>query len=84
MADKTRIDKTLDVRGEICPNPDIKVRAALEKMGQGQILEVLLDYPLSVERVPRNAERRRHRVILIERTSGAEYRILIEAKANWQ
>jgi TusA-related sulfurtransferase len=84
MADKNIIDKTLDVRGEICPNPDIKVRAALEKMGQGQILEVLLDYPLSVERVPRNAERRQHRVLLIERMSGAEHRILIEAKANWQ
>ena len=53
-------------------------------MGKGQILEVLLDYPLSVERVPRNAENRQHRVILIERTSGAEHRILIEAKANRQ
>lgn len=84
MADETRIDKTLDVRGEICPNPDIKARAALEKMGKGQILEILLDYPLSVERVPRNAENRQHRVILIERASGAEHRILIEAKAGRQ
>jgi len=84
MADETRIDKTLDVRGEICPNPDIKARTALEKMGKGQILEVLLDYPLSVERVPRNAENRQHRVILIERASGAEHRILIEAKASRQ
>ena len=84
MADEPRIDKTLDVRGEICPNPDIKTRTALGKMGKGQILEVLLDYPLSVERVPRNAENRQHRVILIERMSGAEHRILIEAKANRQ
>lgn len=84
MADETRIDKTIDVRGEICPNPDIKARTALEKMGKGQILEVLLDYPLSVERVPRNAENRQHRVILIERMSEAEHRILIEAKASRQ
>ena len=78
-----KADKTIDVRGEICPNPDIKVRAALEKMQPGQILEVLVDYPLSVERVPRNAENRKHRVVSVEQLNETEHRILIEAKANW-
>jgi tRNA 2-thiouridine synthesizing protein A len=78
-----KADKTIDVRGEICPNPDIKVRTALEKMQPGQILEVLVDYPLSVERVPRNAENRKHRVVSVEQLNETEHRILIEAKANW-
>jgi tRNA 2-thiouridine synthesizing protein A len=75
-------NQTLDVRGEICPNPDVKTMTALEKMEKGQILEVLVDYPLSVERIPRNAEKREHKVLKIEQVSGPEYRILIKAKAN--
>jgi tRNA 2-thiouridine synthesizing protein A len=75
-------DKTLDVRGEICPNPDVKTMTALEKMEKGQILEVLVDYPLSLERIPRNAEKRKHKVLKIEKISGPEHRILIEAKAS--
>lgn len=82
MPDETKVDQTLDVRGEICPNPDVKSMTALEKMEKGKILEVLVDYPLSVERIPRNAENRKHKVLKIEQVSGPEHRILIEAKAN--
>ena len=46
MADEIKVDKTLDVKGEICPNPDVRTMTTLEKMEKGQILEVLLDYPL--------------------------------------
>ena len=82
MADETKVDKTLDVRGEICPNPDVRTMTTLEKMEKGQILEVLVDYPLSVERIPKNAENRKHKVLKVEKVDGPEHRILIEAKAN--
>jgi tRNA 2-thiouridine synthesizing protein A len=82
MSDEIKVDQTLDVRGEICPNPDVKSMTALEKMEKGKILEILIDYPLSLERIPRNAENRKHKVLKIEQISGPEHRILIEAKAN--
>ena len=82
MTDEIKADKTLDVRGEICPNPDVRTLTTLEKMEKGQILEVLVDYPLSVERIPRNVENRKHKVLKVEQVSGPEHRILIEAKAN--
>ena len=82
MADDMKIDKTLDVRGEICPNPDVRTMTTLEKMDKGQILEVLVDYPLSVERIPRNVENRKHKVLKVEQVNGPEHRIVIEAKAN--
>ena len=75
-------DKTLDVRGEICPNPDVKTMTTLEKMEKGQILEVLLDYPLSVERIPKNAENKKHKVIKVVKIEGPDHKIFIEAKAN--
>ena len=82
MTDEMKVDKTLDVRGEICPNPDVKTMTTLEKMEKGQILEVLVDYPLSVERIPRNVENRKHKILKVEQVSGPEHRILIEAKAE--
>ena len=82
MAEEIKADKTLDVRGEICPNPDVKTMTTLEKMEKGQILEVLVDYQLSVERIPKNAENRKHRVIKVIKVEGPDHRILIEAKAN--
>ena len=82
MADEAKVDKTLDVRGEICPNPDVRTMTTLEKMEKGQILEVLVDYPLSVERIPKNAEKRKHNVVKVEQVNGPEHRIVIEAKAN--
>jgi len=82
VTDEIKVDKTLDVKGEICPNPDVRTLTTLEKMEKGQILEVLLDYPLSVERIPRNVENRKHKVLKVEKIDGTDYRILIEAKAN--
>jgi len=84
VADEIKVDKTLDVRGEICPNPDVRTMTTLEKMEKGQILEVLVDYPLSVERIPRNVENRKHKVLKVEQVDGPDHRILIEAKANKQ
>lgn len=82
MAEEKKADKTLDVRGEICPNPDVRTMTTLEKMDKGQVLEVLVDYPLSVERIPKNVEKKKHKVLKVEKVEGPEHRILIEAKAN--
>jgi tRNA 2-thiouridine synthesizing protein A len=51
-------------------------------MTQGQILEVLVDYPLSVERIPGNAEKNGHKVLKVEKVDGPNHRIYIEAKGG--
>lgn len=71
-------DDVLDVRGEICPYPDIKTRKKLKQMKPGQVLEVLTDYPLSVERIPRNVEKEGHKVLKIERVDGPTHQIFIQ------
>jgi TusA-related sulfurtransferase len=79
MTEEFKVTKTLDVCGEICPYPDVKSMATLKKMEKGEILEVLLDYPLSVERLPRSATKWGHKVLLVEGLEGPNHRILIEA-----
>jgi TusA-related sulfurtransferase len=80
MAEEIKPNETLDVRGEICPNPDVKTMVKLKKMAQGQILEVLVDYPLSVERIPGNAEKHGHKVLKVEKVDGPNHKIYIEAR----
>jgi TusA-related sulfurtransferase len=71
--------KTLDVRGKICPYPDMDTMTTLKKMEKGEILEVLLDYPLSVERIPRNLKKQKHKLLSVEQLDGPNHRLYIEA-----
>lgn len=73
------ITKTVDVRGEICPYPDMKTMVALKKMKKGEILEVLMDYPLSIERIPRSLKKKKHKLLSTEQLEGPDHRLLIEA-----
>jgi len=47
----------LDVRGEICPYPQVKTVAALKKLPPDEELEVLTDHPPTLETVPAQAAR---------------------------
>jgi TusA-related sulfurtransferase len=79
------VDEVLDVQGEICPYPDIKTRKKLKQMKPGQILKVVVDYPLSVERIPRNVTAEGHKVLAVQRVSGPLYELYIEVgKAEHQ
>ncbi len=78
---KIRATESIDVRGEICPYPDIRTRKKIKKMSSGEILEVLTDYPLSLERIPRNCEKEGHKMLKVEKIeSGPDHRLLIQVK----
>jgi tRNA 2-thiouridine synthesizing protein A len=72
--------KSIDERGEVCPVPDVDAKRTLAKMKSGEILEVLIDYPLSKERIPANATKDGHEVLAIEETGNSEWRILVQVK----
>lgn len=79
MTEEITTTKTIDERGKICPYPDVDTMTTLQKMTKGEILEVLVDYPLSVERIPRSAKKRGHKVLKVEQIDGPNHRLLIEA-----
>ena len=41
----------LDVCGYVCPHPQIYAKKSLEKMSEGEIVEIILDNPSSVETI---------------------------------
>jgi tRNA 2-thiouridine synthesizing protein A len=66
----------LDVRGEICPYPQVKTVAALKKLTPSDQLEVLTDHPPALETVPAQAARLGY-VAEIEEVGTAEWRIVL-------
>ncbi len=68
----------LDVRGEVCPVPDVETKKKLKTMQSGEILEVLIDYPLSKERIPQGVKEVGGEVLGIEEIGPSEWKIIIK------
>jgi tRNA 2-thiouridine synthesizing protein A len=66
----------LDVRGEICPYPQVKTIAALKQLMPSDRLEVLADHPPALETVPAQAARLGY-VSEIKEVGAAEWCIVL-------
>ena len=76
----TDVNETLDVRGEVCPYPDVKSMRKAKKMNSGEILEILLDYPLSAEKIPASMKKKGHEVLSVDKEGNSEWKILVKIK----
>jgi tRNA 2-thiouridine synthesizing protein A len=74
------INETLDVTGQVCPYPDVKSKRKVKKMKSGEILKILVDYPLSAERIPETMTGMGHEVISSEKTGDTAWEIVIKVK----
>jgi len=67
---------SLDIRGDACPLTWVKTRIALERLGEGEVLELLLAGGEPLENVPRSAELEGHAVLSREPVAGG-WRLLV-------
>ncbi len=72
-----KVDKKLDIRGEVCPYTLVKSKLAVEDVEVGQVVEILLDYPEAVTSVPKAMENYGNTVLKVEKISPSEWKILI-------
>lgn len=72
-------DKTymLDVCGYVCPHPQIYCKKSLEKIAEGDVLEVVLDNPSSVETIVQMCDQVGHEV-LDRKTEGGKIHLKIQ------
>ncbi len=69
-------DRTLDALGLYCPIPVFMTRQEMDKMSQGEILEVLADDPAAEEDIIRWAKKAGQEIINLEK-EGHQLRFLI-------
>lgn len=60
----------LDVKGYVCPHPQIYTKKALEKLSSGDILEVIFDNPSSGESIATMCENTDDEIIEKKQESG--------------
>ncbi len=77
MADAIRADKTLDIKGQVCPLTFVRSKLAIEKMALGEVLEIIVDHQPAVVNVPRSMAHEGQKVLGIEQTGEAEWRLFI-------
>ncbi|MEE9276087.1 MAG: sulfurtransferase TusA family protein [bacterium] len=68
---------SLNLRGQICPDPLVQVQDALKRAAAGDVLEVAVDYPLAVENISRWAEGQGHAVAVTQKEGEWEIRITL-------
>ena len=74
MPDKgLTVDKTLDIRGLVCPRPKVVTERTLEKMGPGQSLQVITDDMSTRQSIPLFCESRRYEILALRENKGILY-----------
>jgi len=58
-----KIDRSLDVKGLVCPVPVLKTKQIISKMTSGQILEILATDKAAKDDIPFWAQREGHDVL---------------------
>lgn len=47
-----QVSRVVDCVGDSCPRPQLMTKAAMDKAGSGDVVEVRIDNPTSVEAIP--------------------------------
>ncbi len=77
MSDDIIINKTIDIRGQVCPYTFVRSKLALERMPLGDVLEIVTDHQPASENVPKSMENEGQKVLKIEQTAEKEWHIIV-------
>ncbi|CCC81079.1 sulfurtransferase TusA family protein [Thermoproteus tenax] len=70
----------LDLRGYVCPYPQLATLRALRSIEPGAVLEILTDNPPSCENVPSVVKREGHEVLAVEEVERGVWRIVVRKR----
>ena len=77
MGDEFTVTKTVDLKGQVCPYTFVRSKLAIEKMGLGEVLEIILDHKPAVENVPKSMENEGQKVLKIDQTGEKEWHVFV-------
>jgi TusA-related sulfurtransferase len=77
---KIKIDRELDIRGEVCPFTFVKSKLVLEKMEVGETLRVIIDYEPSAVNVPKSMRDEGQEVLAVNKIDEGQWEIIVRKK----
>lgn len=82
MEKKIKIDKQIDIRGQVCPMTFVYSKMAIDKMNNDEILEILLDNIPALENVPRSLKDEGHEILEVKKISDKDWKIVVRKKVT--
>ncbi|MEW6116611.1 MAG: sulfurtransferase TusA family protein [Nitrospirota bacterium] len=75
---ETKIDKSINIKGLVCPYTFVKAKLAIEDMEVGEVLEIVLDYEEASRSIPKSMEDHGQKVLAVEKVNSSDWRIVIK------
>jgi len=82
MTEEIKIDKKLDIRGEVCPYTLVKSKLGVEGIEVGQVIEILLDYPEASGSIPKAMLNYGHSVLKVEKINPKEWIVQVRKEVE--
>lgn len=76
MKDDIKIDREIDIKGEVCPYTFVKTKLALETLEPGEVLRVILDHLPATKNVPRTLKSEGNEVLDVSRLNDTDWQII--------
>lgn len=70
-------DKSIDIRGLVCPMTFVKSKLAIEVMEPGEVLEILLDYEEASRNIPKSMKDHDHEVLQVEKVNDTDWVLFV-------
>ena len=77
MEKEIKIDKELNIKGEVCPYTFVKTKLALETMDLGQVLRVIVDHLPATENIPRSLKGEGNEVLDVSQINETDWQIIV-------
>jgi TusA-related sulfurtransferase len=74
------IDKSINIKGEVCPYTFVRSKLAIEELESGQVLEVITDHVPATKNVPRSMEGEGNKVLEISQVNEKDWRMVFQKK----
>lgn len=80
MDEKIKIDRSLDIRGKVCPMTFVHSKIEIDRMNDGEVLEIILDNIPALENVPKSLKDEGHEILEVKKISDKDWRIVVIKK----
>lgn len=76
MPNEVRIDKEIDIKGEVCPYTFVKTKLTLEVMKSGEVLRIVVDHLPATENIPKSLKGEGHAVLEVSQINETDWQII--------
>lgn len=75
-------DKSINIKGLVCPFTFVKAKLAIEEMEVGKVLEIILDYEEASRSIPKSMEDHGQTVLAVDKVNDTDWRLLIRKETD--